>query len=385
MPKILLIHPFDQPTSGADESILAVMKHLVPQGWSYDVVLPGEGAYAPRYRALGCRIYTYPMSIIKRRLDIPFLAHFVWRFLPTLFFLRRVIQEVKPDIVHTNGAVIMGGGLAAWFCGVPSVYHIRCSQIAHPRPIAWVLAHLMGWTSARVMAISQACASVMTDRGFYDQTVVLPNGIDLSPFREALDRSLWKRECGWPDDALIVGQVGRMAPIKGWIEFVHVCAIIREKVPQARFVAVGGPFLDSEVHYEEEVHRAVSTAGLDDVFHFAGRRNDIPQVMAGLDLFITMAKEEGFGRVAVECMAAGCPILANRVGGLPDIVRDGVTGYLIGPHDVKGTAERAIQLLQNTPLRQQFSRRAQEDAFTRFSAEECALRTASVYREVLNV
>ncbi|MHC4883786.1 MAG: glycosyltransferase family 4 protein [Planctomycetota bacterium] len=384
MPRILLVHPFAHDISGADESILAVMKHLVPQGWNYDVVLPGEGAYVPRYEALGCRVFTYPMSIIKRRLDIPYLLGFLLRFIPTILFLRKAIRETQPDLIHVNGAVIMGGGLAARLCGVPAVYHIRCSQIAHPRFVAAILARLMAWTAKKTIAISQACAAPMTERGFDDRTTIIHNGIDLSRFQQVVRSDLWRQACGWPEDALVIGQVGRIAPIKGWFEYLQVCTRIKAEVPNAHFVAVGSPFLDSEKVYEEELKQAVKKAGLSSAFHFAGRRTDIPEVMAGLDLFITMAKEEGFGRVAVECMASGTPILANRVDGLAEIVRDGETGYLVGPNNIEETVEKAITLLRDSQQRKAFGAAARRYALDAFRAEECATRTAQVYQEVLS-
>jgi len=74
MRRVLLVHPFAQPISGPDESILGVIAELAPRGWHYDVVLPGQSPFGPRYEALGCRVFVYPMSVIKRSLNPLFVA-----------------------------------------------------------------------------------------------------------------------------------------------------------------------------------------------------------------------------------------------------------------------------------------------------------------------
>lgn len=385
MPRVLLVHPFAQPISGPDQSILAVMGHLVGAGWEYDVVLPGESPFRAQYEALGCRVFVYPMSIIKRRLDPRFVAGYVWRFLPTVRFLLRLIREVRPDIVHTNGAVILGGGLAAWWAGVPSVYHIRCSQIAHPRLVAGIVARVIGWTSQRVIAISESCAAPLAERGFAGKTVLIHNGVALDAYGPpgGVRHRVLGAAYGLPPETPLVGQVGRLAPIKGFDRFVEVCAAVHETLPEVHFFAVGAPYLPSEKAYEEAVRGQVASAGLDGVFHFTGHRTDIPAIMSSLDVFVTMAREEGFGRVAVEAMAAGCPVVANRVDGLVEVVRDGETGYLVGPDDPAATAQRVVKLLQDRLARERMSAAAAADARERFSAAACAQRTAEVYRQVL--
>lgn len=383
MTRILLVHPFAQDISGPDRSILAVIKCLVSEGYHYDVVLPGESPFGPAYEKLGCGLYYYPMSIIKRRLELSFLLRYTWRFFPTIQYLRKIIRQLKPDLVHTNGAVILGGGIAARLERVPSVYHIRCSQIAHPRIVAAIIATIIAWTSQRVIAISQSCAVPMTDRGYEGMTTIIHNGIDMDAFAGPFDQDFWRKEYDLPPGTPIVGQVGRMAPIKGFLEFAQVAAIIRQQVPDAHFVAVGSPFLKSEKAYEQKVRDEVARLGLNNHFHFAGHRQDIPEVMSGFDAFVTMVHEEGFGRVAVEAMACGCPVVANRVDGLCEVVVDGETGYLTGPNSPADAAAKTVSLLRDAGLHKRLSAAARRRAHQEYSSPRCAQLTAEVYQAVL--
>jgi glycosyltransferase involved in cell wall biosynthesis len=381
--RVLLVHPFAQPISGPDRSILAVMERLVPQGWRYDVVLPGESPFAPAYEALGCRIFRYPMSIIKRRLDPRFLAGYAWRFAPTVAFLRRVIREVTPDLVHTNGAVLLGGGLAARLCGVPSVTHVRCTAIAHPRWVAAGIVRTIAATSRRVICISEACARPFRERGFDRLVRVIPNGIEIEPFRACTDDQYWRRELGLPPETPLVGQVGRLGPDKGWLEFVALCAGVHAAEPRAHFVAVGAPHTEREQAYAEAVRARVAAAGLEGCFHFAGQRDTMPAVMRGLDVVVSQAREEGLGRVAIEAMAAGRPVVAANVHGLREVVRHEETGLLVPPEDPAAGAAAVLGLLRDPPRRQRLGAAGADRAAARFTAAGCAEATAALYHDVL--
>ncbi|MHC4873626.1 MAG: glycosyltransferase family 4 protein [Planctomycetota bacterium] len=381
--KILLVHPFAQDISGPDRSILAVIKNLQGSNFHFDVVLPAYSPFTPQYEELGCRIFYYPMSIIKRNLNPLYLAGFACRFIPTIMFLKKVIKEINADLVHTNGAVIPGGGLAARWSGVKSIYHIRCTAIAHPAVVASPLCNLIGKTSDRVIAISSACAAPLVSRGYEDKVRVVFNGIELESFKNIADRDIWRSEFGIPQDSPIVGQVGRFGPDKGWLEFAKACRKIKDKLSNAHFISVGAPHRDSEKEYFNQVKEEVAKMGMADCFHFAGRRDNIAEVMAGFDVFVTQALEEGLGRVAIEAMAAGCPVVANNIHGLREVVIEGETGLLAGPNDPDETAEKVFLVLNDKNLSARFSENGKNRAFDQFSAEKCAENTAKVYQEII--
>jgi len=385
MRRVLLVHPFAQPISGPDESILGVIAELAPRGWRYDAVLPGQSPFRPRYEALGCRVFEYPMSVIKRSLNPLFVARYAWRFWPTVRFLSRLIRDTGAHLVHTNGAVVLGGPLAARRMGRPSVVHVRCTAIARPAAVASGVVRMLGRTSARIVAISGACAQPFAGRGLGSRVTVIPNGVDLERFaRAAADRDLWRRAYGLAPGAPVVGQVCRIGADKGVREFVDLAAQVREAVPEAHFVVVGAPHLAREHAYLGEVQDRAARLGLGDRVHFAGRREDIPAVMAGLDVLVALSREEGLGRTAIEAMAAGRPVVANNVHGLREVVSHGETGFLAGPRDTRDAAGRVVALLKDAELRARLGRAGRARAEARFSAATCAQAVERVYEEVLD-
>lgn len=380
--KILLVHPFAQEISGPDRSIITVIKNLADKGVHYDVVLPAYSPFSEIYESLGCRLFYYPMSIIKRRLDFKYIADYSWRFIPTIMFLRKVIKEVKPDIVHTNGAVILGGGIAAKLCGIKSVCHIRCTAIAHPEIVADGVCHTIGKTSDRIIAISSACAAPFIRRGYEEKVRVVFNGIELDGFENIGGQDIWRKEFSIPQSSPIIGQVGRFGSDKGWMEFAVACRRIKEYIPEAHFISVGAPHRESEKEYFNHVKQKVKDFGLTECFHFAGQRDNIPEVMSGLDVFVTQALEEGLGRVAIEAMAAGTAVVANNIHGLREVVDDNETGLLAGPNKPEETAAKVVSLLRNPEILKKLSGAGKEKAFNIFSAETCAENTLNVYNEL---
>jgi glycosyltransferase involved in cell wall biosynthesis len=164
---------------------------------------------------------------------------------------------------------------------------------------------------------------------------VLPNGVPLEDYaapddpRAATWRADLRRAWNIPDDAFLIGMVGRLRR-KGQDELIAVAPCLAERFPQIRFVLVGPEFKPGDRTYYADKIRA---AGVADRFVLAGSREDVPAVMASLDLLVHLPTDEAFGLVLVEAMAAGVPVVATKVGGCTEVVRDGVDGLLVPPQD----------------------------------------------------
>jgi glycosyltransferase involved in cell wall biosynthesis len=141
-----------------------------------------------------------------------------------------------------------------------------------------------------------------------------------------------------------------------------------------RFVIIGeGPLRGS-------LERAVSDARLEEVVHFAGRRTDIPRLLAGADVVALPSLHEGLGVAALEGMAAGRPVVASRVGGLAEAVLDGETGWLVPPGDAQALAERLTLVLSDVEGRRRMGGRAREWVAERYTMTRMATENERVYR-----
>ena len=148
---------------------------------------------------------------------------------------------------------------------------------------------------------------------------------------------------GIPADSLVIGYVGWLIPIKGVTYLVSAMARVAEKYPKSILVLVGKG--DEQGEEEIKLKEQVERAGLEDKVRFLGWRADVDEVMGCFDIFVLPSLNEGMGRVLVEAMAAGLPIVASRVGGIPDLVRDGKNGLLVPPADASALAKAISDLI----------------------------------------
>jgi glycosyltransferase involved in cell wall biosynthesis len=171
---------------------------------------------------------------------------------------------------------------------------------------------------------------------------VIYNGLDLSEYRQTLKNESLREELGVVNGTLLVGLIANFNfEIKGHIYFLGAAKKILEKVPDAKFVLVGdGPL---RPRYQE-VARELN---LNNNVYFLGKRTDVPTIISNLDVSVLSSINEGFSNVILESMAASKPVVATKVGGSPEMVTNGVTGYLVPPADSQSMANAIIKLLQN--------------------------------------
>ncbi len=212
-------------------------------------------------------------------------------------------------------------------------------------------------------------------------TTVIHSGVDVHRFIEgAKQRPRKRKELGIPADSLVIGYVGWLIPIKGVTYLVSAMAKVAEKYPKSLLVLVG----KGDDKGEEEVHlrKQVENLGLADKVHFLGWRSDVDEIMGCFDIFVLPSLNEGMGRVLVEAMAAGLPIVASRVGGIPDLVKDGKNGLLVPPADAPALAKAISDLLKDKEKRNRMGE-AGKKMCRPYSAEAMVEQIDDLYKELL--
>jgi len=300
--------------------------------------------------------------------------------------LWRLLRRERPQVVHTHtskaGAV---GRLAAWLAGIPLVIHTPHGHIFYGyygtvgSAIIRLLERLLAKITDRIVTL--------TDRGGQEHVhykiagaekfATVHSGIDLARFRSVqVDPAVKRKELGLPPDGVIVGTVGRLVPIKGVQWLLKAAPRVLAPFPQACFVIIGdGPLLG-------ELRQMTSKLGIGLRVVFLGAREDVPECLAALDLFVLPSLNEGMGRVLLEAMAVGCPVVATRVGGIPDIVADGTTGLLVPPRDERALAEAILTLLRDRSRRAAYGEAARRHVDGRFDVETMVRRVERLYDEV---
>ncbi len=310
-----------------------------------------------RLRARGVKILTLA-ELVRRVSPVNDLV--------SLFALWRLFFRERPRIVHTHTSKAgILGRWAAWLAGVPVIVHT---------PHGHVFWGYFGPARTRFFILLEKLSALVTDRLVMlteqerrdhlrvgiapeERFVTIHSGVDLAPLASArAARDEARRELGIPDGAFAVGTVGRLTAIKGPGVLMEAARAVIEHRPESVFVFLGaGELL-------EALQAQAAAAGIAAHVRFAGWRPDAARMMSALDCFAFPSINEGMGKALVEAMALEKPVVASRVGGIIDLVDDGVNGFLVPVADPQALAVRILFYLENPGTARRMARRAAETA-----------------------
>jgi glycosyltransferase involved in cell wall biosynthesis len=271
-------------------------------------------------------------------------------------------------IVANDTRALLYAALASPFGGRPYVWHVHDLVTGRGR----FQTAALRTRPTRYIAISRAVAESLVRHGCPSNRVsVVLNAVDTERFGPWVDGGPFRSELGVAGDRLVIGAVSRILPWKGLDVFVEAIPRLAPSLPGALFVVVGDivhhPAHRTEsLDCRERLHRLRDELGLRDRLVFVGSRSDMATVMAGLDVLVHTAIDEPFGRVLIEAMASGKPVVATKGGGVPEVVQDGATGYLVAPCDPDALASR-VRSLADPATRSRMGRLGRQRAVARFS------------------
>lgn len=294
----------------------------------------------------------------------------LWGFL-------RAFREERPDIVHTHSSKDSWlAGLAGRLLGLTVVRtrHVSIPVSGHRLNLAYRLPHLVMTTAERIRGM-------LVEGGFCDgaRVKVLPTGVDLARFREGIPPKLFREEMGLAEGVPAVGIVAQLRKSKGHEHFLEAARLLRQQGAAARFFVVGdGHWRD--IFCEEARRLGV----LDGTVSFLGYREDIPEVMAGLDLLvIASTRTEGIPQVALQAMAMGLPVVGTDVGGVPEVLLPSGAGVVVPVGNPPALAAAVRELLEDPARRARMGEAGRVFARERHSLERMLEETVHAYEEVL--
>lgn len=365
---ILLVESYPQVMAGQQRTMLSLLSHAQSEGVSPTVMMPGGGVFADRLAADGwdtC-IIPYPESLkryggaiyrdgLRQRAAV---VRDVGRY---ILRLRRELQRLRPAAVFCNDMRgLLTVGVAAKSLGIPN---ITWDKLDKPHGILdWFQLPLV----KRNPIISGPVANkypAWQRRWYRDRISLVPNGVDfdrfqnVTPIRDAL---------GFSDSDVVFGIVGTVCHRKAHDVLLEAFAEIADSHPHARVVAVGS-WADSA---EDEAFHAELIARQAPRFQFLGQRDDLPEVMASIDVLVIPSRFEGLGQVTLEAMASGKPVIGSRVGGIAEAVIDNETGLLFENEDVGGLRDAMLRLVADAQRRTQMGAAGRQRAKVHYSREE---------------
>lgn len=303
------------------------------------------------------------------------------RKLPEAVRFARIGRRHGVGIVHLNNNVEsqLSGAIAARLLGVPCIAHSRCFQEPH-----WNL-RLADRLIDHHVAISDAIKANLVSAGISpDKVTVVHNGIDLREFGDHADADALRAELGLRPGERAIGLFGRIVAWKGTMEFVRAVHRVIREIPHTRAFVVGD-VSDGGQAYFEEVRGAIRDLGLEDHVVLTGFRKDVPALMKAMDVVVHASTEpEPFGRVLIEGMAMGKPIVATEGGGPDEVVVRGETGLLVPRGDAAALGEAIAEVLRDPARAEEMGRRGRERVLRYFTKESYATRVMKLYRDVLS-
>jgi len=293
----------------------------------------------------------------------------------------RIIRRHEIDIVHTHGVrANLVGRLGARLAGVKHIVTTVHSVLEQDYPtfLARMTNKFMEKLTERYVecfvTVSDLLKQDLVAKGTRPERVVtIYNGIKLEDFQPAKVSTDVRSRLRLPVELPVVGIIARLHPVKGHGIFLRAARQVLKELPQARFLIVGSGF------HRPWIEAEVERLGLKKNVIFTGFMEDIPGVLAALDVLVISSLSEGFGLTAVEAMAMEVPVVATRVGGLPEIITDGENGLLVPAGDAGALAKKILWLLENPVAGENMAKKGRATVEEKFTIQGMAQQTQALY------
>jgi len=374
MINILYLHETSL-VSGAEQSLLNLMRKLNRQRFYPLFVLPNDGPLVRELNELGLKVTL---------MDFPKIRYFLG-VSSALRLLRELIREENVSIVHSNS--IRTHLYGAWEAKRNKVYTVWHQRNMLQKEII-DLDRLFMFLPDRVVCNSQAIAKrFKCGEKTPDKVKVVFNGVDTSVFNPSVNGSGVREELGILPNEVVIGIASRFNQQKGHETIFRAAAVVFSQNPQLRkrlrFLVVGGAVFASDKHREQYLKNIVGDLGLEDRVIFSGYRTDMPGVYAAMDVFILASKDEACGRVVLEAMSTGKPVIGTDSGGTPEMIENNTNGILFRFGDYRDLAGKILYLINNPDLAKGIGLAARSRIEENFTIQSNVSKIEAIYDELL--
>jgi len=357
---------------GATRHVLALSRHLLESDNKVGIVSAPEPRLMREAASLGAQVFPNPYFVRPIRL------HNDLRALGPVY---RAIKQFQPDLVsaHSTKAGFAARILCALLGFKPVLFTAHgwaFTEGRGSRARSWLARaeRLAAKVTTQIVCVSEHDRelAVRLKVSRPEKLVMIHNGVDPAPFLAARGNHIRSEFC--LGEVSVITFVGRLASPKDPLAMLQACRMLEGDF---RVLLVGDGELRSSA--EEFARRS----GLGSKVIFTGERKDIPEILAASDIFLLSSRWEGLPLTIIEAMMTGLPLVATRVGGIPELVEDGVTGYLVPPQDPSAIAFAVQKLLVNSQLCSSMGARGRERALEHFTVDQMLRRTETVYVDAL--
>ncbi len=347
---------------GVETGTVDMAKYLVRNGHKAVVVSTG-GQLVKSLELIGAVHYVLPVN--KKSL---------FSMIKCVGALARVIRKEDIQIVHARSRI------PAWIAYAAArltntVFVTTC----HGYYSKHLLSNVMGWGKLVIVPSQIVGRRMIDDFSVAAESIrFIPRGVDIEKFSFIPPEQKKRTE-------FVIAIVGRITPIKGHMQFIKAIQKVSRIIPNIK-VRIIGSAPRSKLRYKEDLQVMIKRLGLSGFVEFLGARNDIPKIFSDVNLLVMAStRHEAFGRVIIEAFASGVPVVATKVGGVVDIVDDGIDGVLVPPGNPESLADGMIRILRDLEYSSLLAKNAFSKVNSKFTLEKMAEETVKVYQEAFNV
>jgi glycosyltransferase involved in cell wall biosynthesis len=367
--------------NGTKKHVLQLMRNVDRSRFELELVasnLRDPEGFRPdveRLRAEGFAVFLVPMTRAVRPLAD----------LRSLIRLVRLFHRRHYDVVHCHSSKAgFLGRMAALMTGRPwVVYTPHCFSFTagFGRLVGLFYQFLefaAGRITDRLVAVSphEHDLAIHSGAALPHQVRTILNGLSDEQLAPRAKSEKLRRELGLPDSAHVVGSIGRLGRQKGYDVFLRAARLIADRRSDVHFLLVG------KGSYERELRALATSLGLDDRFHFAGERDDVPGILALIDVFVMTSRWEAMPYSLLEAMGAGRAIVLTRIAGLEKVVENGRAGVIIPPEDPEAACREVTGLLDDAARRAALAAAARDIAARNYRLGDSIRQIEQVYSEV---
>ena len=355
---------------GASKILLITVTALKKEGHDCVVILPEKGILVDQFKKIGVKTIIFDLGVIRRKyFNIPGVLNRSYHFIKAIIKIRKIIISEETDLIYTNTTAVFSGFWASKICKKKHIWHIH-EIIESPK----IVANLISWHINNLKGINIVVSNPVKDFWCINQKVdnskirVIHNGIEPMQIRSA-DKDCLRNELKLSDDHTIIGMIGRIHYWKGQEFFLDIAAEIKKISEKCKFIIVGDAFPGYEYLYDSLKNKQ-NKLGLSEEVFFLGYRKDVPNIIKGLDIFVLPSiKPDPFPTVILEAMSGSIPVVGTGHGGVPEMIEDGKTGFLIPWNDAVQAAQIISTLIENKEMRIEMGKKGRERMMLNFSID----------------
>ncbi len=377
--KVKVLHIITNlPVGGAQDNTLLTVEKLDRRKYDVSLLCANEGEWTYRAQRIeGLKLFF--VDELKRKIHPVLDILSFWKIL-------RIIKSENFDIVHTHSSKPGGlGRVAAKLAGVPIIIHtihgFPFNDFMHPivRHLFIVAERFLSRLSDSLVTVSTYNLKKAVQLKFAPRSKFrnIYSGIDFGRFEVTLGLEQIRNELGISNGEKVVGMIGRLSEQKAPLDFVNAMPKILQAHHDVRFLLIG----DGEL--KEQTLDLARKLKVDSKIQILGFRDDVPELLHLLDIFVLTSLWEGLGRSLTEAMFMGKPVVATNVEGVPELVKNNETGFLVEPRNIDSISEAVISLLSDSNTAQRLGRNAAKRINSEFQADSMVARIDNLYQELL--